>query len=158
MPEQRQRKPGAGVHADPAVAHIHHHNEVQHLGVEALAGIKVGDGEGHMRDACESDPARGTSEDEQTAVAAYEAALIAHADASDTFETARTHLLYGARLRRSGQRVKAREQLRTAHDAFEEMDLTAWVLRAADELAATGAKPRARRPRQLSRSPPKRPG
>jgi hypothetical protein len=74
------------------------------------------------------------------------------------FETARTQLMYGARLRRSGQRVKAREQLRTAHDAFEEMDLTAWVLRAADELAATGAKPRARRPRQLSRSPPKRPG
>jgi DNA-binding NarL/FixJ family response regulator len=59
---------------------------------------------------------------------------------ADTFETARTHLLYGARLRRSGQRVKAREQLRTAHDVFAEMDLTAWVLRAADELAATGAK------------------
>jgi hypothetical protein len=42
-----------------------------------------------------------------------------------TFETARTQLMYGARLRRSGQRVKAREQLRTAHEAFEEMDLTA---------------------------------
>jgi hypothetical protein len=55
-------------------------------------------------------------------------------------------LMYGARLRRSGQRVKAREQLRTAHEAFEEMDLTAWVLHAADELAATGAKPRTRRP------------
>jgi len=54
--------------------------------------------------------------------------------------------MYGARLRRSGQRVKAREQLRTAHEAFEEMDLTAWVLHAADELAATGAKPRTRRP------------
>jgi hypothetical protein len=32
------------------------------------------------------------------------AALAAHADAPDTFETTRTHLLYGARLRRSGQR------------------------------------------------------
>ena len=52
----------------------------------------------------------------------------------------------GARLRRSGQRVKARERLRTADEAFEEMDLTAWVLHAADELAATGAKPRTRRP------------
>ncbi|HJQ89039.1 MAG TPA: LuxR C-terminal-related transcriptional regulator, partial [Propionibacteriaceae bacterium] len=52
----------------------------------------------------------------------------------------------GARLRRSGQRVKARERLRTADEAFEEMDLTAWVLYAADELAATGAKPRTRRP------------
>ncbi|HEY6684306.1 MAG TPA: LuxR C-terminal-related transcriptional regulator, partial [Propionibacteriaceae bacterium] len=28
---------------------------------------------------------------------------------------------------------------------FAEMDLTAWVLRAADELAATGARPRTRR-------------
>jgi hypothetical protein len=87
-----------------------------------------------------------TAGDDETAVQAYEAALAAHADAPDTFETARTHLLYGARLRRSGQRVKAREQLRTAHDAFAEMDLTAWVLRAADELAATGARPRTRRP------------
>jgi DNA-binding NarL/FixJ family response regulator len=87
-----------------------------------------------------------TADDDETAVQAYEAALAAHADAPDTFETARTHLLYGARLRRSGQRVKARGQLRTAHDAFTEMDLTAWVLRAADELAATGARPRTRRP------------
>jgi DNA-binding CsgD family transcriptional regulator len=84
--------------------------------------------------------------DDETAVHAYETALAAHADAPDTFETAPTHLLYGARLRRSGQRVKAREQLRTAQDAFAEMDLTVWVLRAADELAATGARLRSRRP------------
>jgi DNA-binding NarL/FixJ family response regulator len=83
---------------------------------------------------------------DETAVQAYRAALAAHADAPDTFETARTQLMYGARLRRSRQRVKAREQLRTAHESFEEMDLTAWVLHAADELAATGAKPRTRRP------------
>ena len=87
-----------------------------------------------------------TAEDDETAVQAFEAALLAHADGPDTFETARTQLLYGARLRRSGQRVKAREQLRAAHDAFAGMDLTAWVTRAADELAATGAKPRTRRP------------
>jgi hypothetical protein len=84
---------------------------------------------------------RGLTTDDETAEQAFEAAVAAHADAPDTFETARTHLLYGARLRRSGQRVKAREQLRTVHDPFAEMDLTAWVLRAADELAATGAKP-----------------
>jgi ATP/maltotriose-dependent transcriptional regulator MalT len=62
-----------------------------------------------------------------------------------TIVPARTHLLYGARQRRSGQPVKAREQLRTAHDAFAEMGLTAWVHRAADELAATGPS-RTRRP------------
>ena len=87
-----------------------------------------------------------TAGDDATAAAAYEAALAAHADAPDAFETARTHVLYGAHLRRSGQRLKAREQLRTAHGAFTEMDLTTWVLRAADELAATGAKPRTRGP------------
>ena len=87
-----------------------------------------------------------TAGDDETAVRAYDAALAAHADAPDVFEMARTYLLYGARLRRSGQRVKAREQLRTAHDAFAEMDLTAWIRRAADELAATGAKPRTRQP------------
>ena len=64
----------------------------------------------------------------------------------DPFETARTLLSYGARLRRAGLRTRAREQLRAAQDAFVEMDLTVWVQRAGDELAATGATPRARRP------------
>ena len=83
--------------------------------------------------------------DDETAGLAFEAALAAHAEGLDTFEIARTQLLYGARLRRNGQRVKARELLRTAHDAFVAMDLTAWGQRAADELAATGANPRTRR-------------
>lgn len=87
-----------------------------------------------------------SADDTQTAIAAYEAALIAHAEASDTFEAAHTQLLYGARLRRSGQRVQARKQLRTAQAAFVEMDLTAWANQAAAELAATGARARTRRP------------
>jgi DNA-binding CsgD family transcriptional regulator len=66
--------------------------------------------------------------------------------APDAFEAARTRLLYGARLRRAGQRVAAREQLRAALDAFTAMDLTAWAQRAADELDATGATARPRRP------------
>jgi DNA-binding NarL/FixJ family response regulator len=37
-------------------------------------------------------------------------------------------------------------QLRAALDAFAAMDLTAWTQRAADELAATGATARPRRP------------
>jgi DNA-binding NarL/FixJ family response regulator len=73
-------------------------------------------------------------------------ALAAHAQAPDAFEAARTGLLYGARLRRAGQRVAAREQLRAALDDFTAMDLTAWAQRAADELAATGATARPRRP------------
>jgi len=75
-----------------------------------------------------------------------EAALAAHAQAPDAFEAARTRLLYGARLRRAGRRVAAREQLRAALDAFAAMDLTAWARRAADELGATGATARPRRP------------
>ena len=86
-----------------------------------------------------------TAADDEAAEA-FEAALAAHAQAPDAFEAARTHLLYGARLRRAGRRVAAREQLRAAQDAFTAMDLTAWARRAADELGATGATARPRRP------------
>ena len=86
-----------------------------------------------------------TAPDQETADLAFRAAFAAHAEAPDHFEAARTHLLYGAQLRRVGQRVRARAQLDTALDAFTAMDLTAWVRRAAEELSATGAKPRGRR-------------
>jgi DNA-binding CsgD family transcriptional regulator len=86
------------------------------------------------------------TDDAVAAVAAFEAALATHAEAPDAFETARTHLLYGARLRRAGQRVAAREQLRAARDAFAAQDLTLWAQRATDELRATGQTARPRRP------------
>ena len=86
-----------------------------------------------------------TAADEDAAAEAFETALAAHAQAPDAFEAARTRMLYGARLRRAGRRVAAREQLRVALDAFTAMDLTAWAQRAADELAATGATARPRR-------------
>ena len=88
-----------------------------------------------------------TAADQEAADLAFRDAFAAHAEAPDHFEAARTHLLYGARLRRDGQRLRARAQLSTALDAFTTMDLTAWVRRASDELAATGANPRARRAR-----------
>lgn len=81
----------------------------------------------------------------QDAFAAFEAALAAHAAALDGFETARTRMLFGARLRRQGQRVAAREQLRRALDVFTEMELTQWARLAAQELSATGARARPRR-------------
>jgi DNA-binding NarL/FixJ family response regulator len=87
-----------------------------------------------------------TIADEEAAAEAFEAALAAHAQAMTAFEAARTRLLYGARLRRAGRRIAAREQLRAALDAFVAMDLTAWAQRAADELAATGVTARPRRP------------
>lgn len=82
---------------------------------------------------------------EADAIQAFETALAAHAQAApDPFDTARTQLVYGSRLRRSGQRVLARAQLEPAREAFTAMGLDAWADRAAEELAATGARARKR--------------
>lgn len=82
--------------------------------------------------------------DDVIAQEAFEAAIEAHRRAWDPFETARTRLLYGGRLRRAGQRVAARGHLSAPRDAFHSMDLTHWSRVAADELAATGAMARRR--------------
>jgi DNA-binding CsgD family transcriptional regulator len=84
------------------------------------------------------------ADDDEAAWAAFETALARHDLAPHPFEAARTRLLYGARLRRSGLRVRARGLLQSAHDAFAAMDLGAWAARAAQELAATGARARKR--------------
>ena len=61
-------------------------------------------------------------------------------------ETARTHLLYGERLRRDRHvaRARAREQLRAALDGFEACGAEPWADRARAELRAAGGQPRAR--------------
>jgi DNA-binding CsgD family transcriptional regulator len=79
-----------------------------------------------------------TCDDGAAADAGFAEAHRAHAGGRDPFEAGRTRLLHGSRLRRDGQRVAAREQLRTAGDAFRAMDLSGWAARADDELAATG--------------------
>ncbi|WP_203416567.1 helix-turn-helix transcriptional regulator [Jiangella ureilytica] len=60
-------------------------------------------------------------------------------------ELARTHLLYGEWLRRSGRRADARTLLRDAHDALAAMGAEAFAERARRELAATGETVRRRR-------------
>jgi len=75
---------------------------------------------------------------------AFEAALALHGQTADAFETARTHLAYGARLRRERQRVRAREQLRAAVDVFDHLGADPWSEMARLELAATGATARRR--------------
>jgi DNA-binding CsgD family transcriptional regulator len=82
--------------------------------------------------------ARGLLADDTAATACFEAALEAHAATLDRFETARTRLAYGERLRRSARRLRARDQLRAALDDFEDLGAARWAERAAVELAATG--------------------
>jgi DNA-binding CsgD family transcriptional regulator len=55
-------------------------------------------------------------------------------------EVARGHLLYGEWLRRTGERIKAREQLRTAHDMLLAMGAAAFAERARRELVVLGGK------------------
>jgi DNA-binding CsgD family transcriptional regulator len=74
----------------------------------------------------------------------FEEALVAHERTPDAFEAARTRLAYGARLRRMRKRVRAREQLSTAAEAFERLGAQLWLQQADAELAATGERARRR--------------
>jgi DNA-binding CsgD family transcriptional regulator len=74
----------------------------------------------------------------------FETALTLHAQTPDGFETGRTRLAYGARLRRERQRVRAREQLRAAVDVFDRLGAEPWSEMARAELAATGETARRR--------------
>jgi DNA-binding CsgD family transcriptional regulator len=59
---------------------------------------------------------------------------------------ARTRLCYGERLRRAGQRVEARRQLRAALEIFERLDAECWAERTQAELRASGERLRRRTP------------
>jgi len=74
----------------------------------------------------------------------FETALVLHGQTPDAFETGRTHLAYGARLRRERQRVRAREQLRAAVEVFDRLGADPWSEMARAELAATGETARRR--------------
>jgi DNA-binding CsgD family transcriptional regulator len=74
----------------------------------------------------------------------FETALVLHGQTPDAFETGRTYLAYGARLRRERQRVRAREQLRAAVDVFDRLGAEPWSEMARAELAATGETARRR--------------
>jgi DNA-binding CsgD family transcriptional regulator len=76
-------------------------------------------------------------------------ALRLHDQTPDVFETARTRLAYGARLRRARQRVRAREELRAALETFDGLGPSPWADAAGAELAATGETARRRDPSTL---------
>jgi DNA-binding CsgD family transcriptional regulator/tetratricopeptide (TPR) repeat protein len=78
--------------------------------------------------------------------AVFAMALGLHAQTPDAFETARTRLAFGSRLRRSRQRARSREQLRAAIQHFDNLGAGPWSKMARAELAATGETARERGP------------
>ena len=76
----------------------------------------------------------------------FSESLALHAHTPDRFELARTHLAYGARLRRGRQRTRARDHLRICLDIFDSLGAEPWAQMARHELAATGETARPRNP------------
>ncbi|MFZ0667205.1 MAG: AAA family ATPase, partial [Acidimicrobiales bacterium] len=87
---------------------------------------------------------RGLLADDSQLDDVFAEAFIAHRLSPDLFESARTDLAYGSRLRRARQRVKARDSLQRAINAFEDLGAEPWAAIARMELAATGVTARKR--------------
>jgi DNA-binding CsgD family transcriptional regulator len=85
---------------------------------------------------------------------AFAEALALHDRTPDTFERARTELAYGARLRRAGERVRARVPLRAALEALDGLGAVPWADAARAELDATGERARARNESSLDELTP----
>ncbi len=97
---------------------------------------------------------RGLLAGDSDLAASFEQALEHHAQTLDEFETARTRLAYGQRLRRARERVLARAQLRAALETFERLDAEPWAENARAELAATGERLRRRDPSTIDELTP----
>jgi DNA-binding CsgD family transcriptional regulator len=65
-------------------------------------------------------------------------AIALHERGDVVFQHARTHLVYGERLRRAQRRRDARVQLRAAAEIFDRLDARPWAERARAELRASG--------------------
>jgi len=81
-------------------------------------------------------------------------ALRLHNHSGRPFDRARTQLLYGEALRRARRRADAREHLRAALTAFEQLGATPWAERARMELRVTGETARQRDPSTLAQLTP----
>jgi DNA-binding CsgD family transcriptional regulator len=98
--------------------------------------------------------ARGLTASEDAFEQAFEEAAALHDQTPDLYEAARTRLAYGARLRRSGRRARAREELRAAIGMFDRLGAAPWADAARTELGATGATARRRDPTTLDELTP----
>jgi DNA-binding CsgD family transcriptional regulator len=81
---------------------------------------------------------RGLFADAQDFDECFNHALKLHRSAATTFDTARTLLCYGERLRRAGRRRDARNHLESAFESFRLIGAQLWTARAAAELATVG--------------------
>jgi len=82
--------------------------------------------------------------DDDDADRLFAEALELHASGGRPFDTARTALMFGARLRRRRRRADARKHLRSALETFERLGATPWAEQARAELLATGETARKR--------------
>jgi DNA-binding CsgD family transcriptional regulator len=80
---------------------------------------------------------------------AFADAIALHGRTLDAFETGRTRLAFGGRLRRAKQRARSRQELRAALETFEQLGAEPWAEQARAELAATGETARRRDPSTL---------
>ncbi|MEA2459376.1 MAG: hypothetical protein QOC95_2348 [Thermoleophilaceae bacterium] len=87
---------------------------------------------------------RASLADGAQAEALFDEALRLHDQTPDGFEGGVTRLARGARLRRAGKRVRAREHLRAALAIFEPIGARPWADQAIAELAASGETARRR--------------
>jgi DNA-binding NarL/FixJ family response regulator len=83
--------------------------------------------------------ARGLVSSNDTFVKHFTDAIELHRIAGRPFETARTQLCFGQRLRRHRSRAEARVQLQAAWQTFNKLGADCWTERARAELMATGA-------------------
>lgn len=112
----------------------------------ALAGVAYGEAgrKGRPWVLARAERCRGLVADESSFDIRFKEALALHESTPDVFETARTRLAYGARLRRERRRMEAREHLRPAIAEFDQLGSLLWGDVARAELAATGETARRR--------------
>lgn len=78
------------------------------------------------------------ADDPNEAEARFQRAMELHALSANTFDRARTGLLFGQQLRRRRKSLLARDLLHDALTTFERFDAAPWIRQAADELRAAG--------------------
>jgi DNA-binding CsgD family transcriptional regulator len=84
-----------------------------------------------------------------------DALRLCDADRVSPFERARVELVWGERLRRSGHRRAAHDQLQAALLGFERLGAAGWAERTREELRASGQTPRPRNPALVNRLTPR---